>query len=70
LELTEAMRSQGCANIKEVRVAILENNRKIQLSSAIGTRVSRAPQKLSLDSSVRFIVMRRISCFPIWLSPS
>jgi len=28
-ELTEAMRKQGCSNIADVRVAILENDGKI-----------------------------------------
>jgi uncharacterized membrane protein YcaP (DUF421 family) len=36
-ELTEAMRSHGCANIADVRVAILENNGKISIIKREGT---------------------------------
>lgn len=36
-ELTEAMRRQGCANIADVRVAILENDGRISVIKRAGT---------------------------------
>ena len=36
-ELTEAMRREGCANIADVRVAILENDGKISIIKRAGT---------------------------------
>jgi uncharacterized membrane protein YcaP (DUF421 family) len=36
-ELTEAMRTEGCANIADVRVAILENDGKISVIKREGT---------------------------------
>jgi uncharacterized membrane protein YcaP (DUF421 family) len=37
LELTEAMRREGCSNIADVRIALLENDGKISVIKRQGT---------------------------------